>query len=40
MAEIDSRMTALAGELGVSLTTYQSHLEGEMCARVHPAFID
>jgi 3-dehydroquinate dehydratase-2 len=40
LAEIDARMTALAAELGVSLTAYQTNLEGEICARIHQAVLD
>lgn len=40
LAEIDARMTALAAELSVSLTAYQTNLEGEICARIHQAVLD
>ena len=40
LAEIDSRMVALADELGVELQTFQTNHEGAMVERIHQAFRD
>lgn len=40
LAEIDARMQALAGELGVTLQCFQTNHEGEMCQRIHQAHTD
>jgi len=37
LAEIDERLRALAGELGVEVECFQSNVEGTMCERVHRA---
>lgn len=37
LAEIDARIKALAGELGVEVECYQTNAEGEMCERIHAA---
>jgi 3-dehydroquinate dehydratase II len=38
LAEIDRQLKALGKELGVQVTTFQTNIEGEMCARIHQAF--
>ena len=38
LAQIDDRLRALAGELGVEITSYQTNDEGAMCDRIHRAF--
>jgi 3-dehydroquinate dehydratase II len=38
--DIDTRLHALASELGVSVQTYQTNSEGAMCERIHQAFTD
>ncbi|MEO8302615.1 MAG: type II 3-dehydroquinate dehydratase [Betaproteobacteria bacterium] len=40
LAEIDGALKALAKELGVKVASYQTNIEGEMCARIHQAFVD
>ena len=40
LADIESQMQALAHELGVSLTCFQTNAEGEMCERIHQAHRD
>ena len=40
LAEIDARLQALGKELGVSVESFQTNSEGEMCARIHKAFAD
>jgi 3-dehydroquinate dehydratase-2 len=40
LAQIDARLKALGQELGVEVTTFQTNVEGEMCARIHQAFGD
>jgi 3-dehydroquinate dehydratase II len=40
LAEIDARIRALAAELGVGVTCYQTNVEGELCARIHEAHAD
>jgi 3-dehydroquinate dehydratase-2 len=37
LAQIDERLRALAGELGVEVECFQSNVEGTMCERVHRA---
>ena len=37
LAEIDERLRALAGELGVEVESFQANVEGVMCERVHRA---
>ena len=38
--EIDSRVHALAKELGVQVTSFQTNSESEMCERIHQAYRD
>ena len=38
LADIDRRLQTLAKELGVSLQTFQTNIEGLMCERIHQAF--
>jgi 3-dehydroquinate dehydratase II len=40
LADIDDRLLSLASELGVALQSYQTNSEGEMCQRIHQAFLD
>ena len=40
LAEIDAQLRTLAQELGVEVESFQTNHEGEMCQRVHQAFID
>jgi 3-dehydroquinate dehydratase-2 len=40
LAQIDQKLEALGRELGVEVTTFQTNIEGEMCARIHQAFTD
>jgi 3-dehydroquinate dehydratase-2 len=40
LAEIDARLRALGGELGVSVASFQTNSEGEMCTRIHQAFTE
>ncbi len=40
LAQIDEQLVALGKELNVAVTTFQSNLEGEMCSRIHQAFLD
>jgi 3-dehydroquinate dehydratase-2 len=40
LAEIDTTMQALAKELGVEVTSFQTNSEGAMCERIHQAFFD
>jgi 3-dehydroquinate dehydratase-2 len=40
LAEIDAKMQLLAEELGVTLTSFQTNHEGEMCERIHQAYSD
>lgn len=40
LAEIDHRLHALASELGVEVESFQTNHEGEMCERIHQAFVD
>lgn len=40
LAEIDARLAALGGELGVAVTSYQTDIEGELCRRIHQAHTD
>lgn len=37
LAEIDARVKALGGELGVEVDTFQTNHEGDMVARIHAA---
>lgn len=38
LAEVDARLSALGKELGVQVESYQSNIEGELCARIHRAY--
>lgn len=40
LAEIDQKLRALAKELGVKVESFQTNSEGEMCERIHKAFLD
>ena len=40
LADIDARLQALATELGVAVESYQTNSEGDMCLRIHQAFVD
>ncbi len=37
LADIDARLQALAGELGVAVESFQTNDEGAMCERIHAA---
>ena len=40
LAEIDAKMRALAKDLGVEVTSFQTNCEGAMCERIHQAYAD
>ena len=40
LADIDTALHALAAELGVQLTCFQTNHEGQMCERIHQAHRD
>ncbi|MBB6215284.1 3-dehydroquinate dehydratase-2 [Anaerosolibacter carboniphilus] len=40
LAEIDEKMQELGKELGVKVISFQTNHEGEMCERVHQAFLE
>jgi 3-dehydroquinate dehydratase-2 len=40
LADIDAQLQVLATELGVTVESYQTNSEGDMCARIHQAFVD
>ncbi len=40
LAEIDARLQALGKELGAEIDSFQTNGEGEMCERIHQAYID
>jgi len=40
LADIDAQLQALGRELGVTVESYQTNSEGDMCARIHQAFVD
>lgn len=40
LGEIDAELRALGRELGVELESFQTNAEGEMCLRIHQAFLD
>ena len=40
LAEIDARVKTLGAELGVKVVTFQTNNEGDMCSRIHKAFVD
>ena len=37
LAEIDAQLQALAGELGVTVESFQTNHEAEICERIHRA---
>lgn len=40
LEQINERLHALASELGVEVECFQTNHEGEMCERIHQAFLD
>jgi 3-dehydroquinate dehydratase-2 len=40
LADIDAQLQALANELGVTVESYQTNSESDMCSRIHQAFVD
>jgi 3-dehydroquinate dehydratase II len=38
LAQIDEQLASLGKELGVEVESYQTNIEGEMCAKIHQAF--
>jgi 3-dehydroquinate dehydratase II len=40
LAQIDEKLQALAKELGVQVVSYQTDSEGDMCKRIHQAYLD
>jgi 3-dehydroquinate dehydratase II len=40
LAEIDEKMRQLGAELGVEVVSFQTNHEGEMCERIHKAFVE
>jgi 3-dehydroquinate dehydratase II len=40
LEEIDGRLNELAKELGVEIESFQTNHEGEMCERIHQAFLE
>jgi 3-dehydroquinate dehydratase-2 len=40
LAQIDANLQQLGKELGVSVTSYQTNSESDMCERIHQAFTD
>ncbi|KYZ75440.1 3-dehydroquinate dehydratase [Anaerosporomusa subterranea] len=40
LAEIDAKLQALGAELGAEIESFQTNHEGEMCERVHQAFLE
>jgi 3-dehydroquinate dehydratase-2 len=40
LAQIDDRLKTLAEELGVTVESYQTNNEGEMCERIHRAYAE
>jgi 3-dehydroquinate dehydratase-2 len=40
LADIDAQLQALGKELGVTVESYQTNSEGDMCDRIHQAFSD
>ncbi|MBN3759694.1 type II 3-dehydroquinate dehydratase [Burkholderia sp. Ac-20365] len=40
LAEIDGELQALGRELNVEVESYQTNHEGDMCERIHQAFVD
>jgi len=40
LGEIDAKQQELGEELGVKVTSFQTNFEGEMCERIHQAFLE
>ena len=40
LAQIDEKLHALAKELGVTVVSFQTDSEGEMCKRIHQGYLD
>ncbi len=40
LEQIDEKLNELAGVLGVELESFQTNSEGEMCERIHQAFLE
>jgi len=40
LAEIDDKLRQLGKELGVEVISFQTNHEGEMCERIHQAFLE
>ena len=40
LAEIDAKMRAVAKDLGVEVTSFQTNCESAMCERIHQAYAD
>lgn len=40
LSEIDASLRALGEELGVSVESFQTNSEGEMCERIHQGYFD
>ena len=40
LEQIDGQLKALAADLGVAVTSFQTNSEGEMCERIHEAYAD
>jgi 3-dehydroquinate dehydratase II len=40
LAQIDEKLQALAKELGVEVVSFQTDSEGDMCKRIHRAYLD
>lgn len=40
LADIDAMLRTLGGELGLTVASFQTNCEGEMCTRIHQAFRD
>jgi 3-dehydroquinate dehydratase II len=40
LAEIDDHLRNLGRELGVEVSSFQTNSEGDMCERIHQAFLD
>ena len=38
LADIDAKLAALAAELGVTVTSFQTNSEAEICQRIHRAY--
>jgi 3-dehydroquinate dehydratase-2 len=40
LAEIDEKVRRLGAELGVEVVSFQTNHEGDMCERIHKAFVE